>query len=157
MSVFYGVRLTEEMNAKIEATGKGKSEIVKAALESYLNTDAVGTSGGKRTEEENVQKDQAAALPLAVGSGAGGVFGRGGIGGRIPAIGEGCAGIAETLHGEGIQPRRSGVGEDADPVAEVLKYCRNEICGERLYVFKGKWVCKDEACCLNGQEQGRVR
>jgi hypothetical protein len=36
MSVFYGVRLTEEMDAKITATGKGKSAVIQEALEAYF-------------------------------------------------------------------------------------------------------------------------
>ena len=36
MSVFYGVRLTDEMDAKVQATGKGKSAVVQEALEAYF-------------------------------------------------------------------------------------------------------------------------
>jgi hypothetical protein len=36
MSVFYGVRLTDEMDAKVQATGLGKSAVVQAALEAYF-------------------------------------------------------------------------------------------------------------------------
>ncbi len=36
MSVFYGVRLTNEMDARIQATGKGKSAVVQEALERYF-------------------------------------------------------------------------------------------------------------------------
>ena len=36
MSVFYGVRLTDEVSAMIEATGRGKSAVIQAALEKYF-------------------------------------------------------------------------------------------------------------------------
>jgi hypothetical protein len=36
MSVFYGVRLPDELSAKIEATGQGKTEVIVSALEAYL-------------------------------------------------------------------------------------------------------------------------
>jgi predicted DNA-binding protein len=36
MSVFYGVRLTDEMDAKVQATGMGKSAVVQEALEAYF-------------------------------------------------------------------------------------------------------------------------
>jgi hypothetical protein len=37
VSVFYGVRLTDEMDAKVQATGRGKSAVVQDALELYFN------------------------------------------------------------------------------------------------------------------------
>jgi len=36
MSVFYGVRLPDELSAKVEATGQGKTEVIVAALELYF-------------------------------------------------------------------------------------------------------------------------
>ena len=51
MSVFYGVRLSDELSARIAATGRGKSEVISAAIEKYFTLDAVGTSGGKATVE----------------------------------------------------------------------------------------------------------
>ena len=51
MSVFYGVRLSDELSAKIEATGRGKSEVITAAVGAYFHLDVVGTNGGKATVE----------------------------------------------------------------------------------------------------------
>lgn len=51
MSVFYGVRLSDESSAKIAATGRGKSAVIQAAVDSYFNLDVVGTSGGKDSTE----------------------------------------------------------------------------------------------------------
>ena len=36
MSVFYGVRLTDEISAKIEASGRGKTEVIMEALKVYF-------------------------------------------------------------------------------------------------------------------------
>jgi len=36
MSVFYGVRLTDEISAKIEASGRGKTEVIMEALRVYF-------------------------------------------------------------------------------------------------------------------------
>lgn len=51
MSMFYGVRVPDVLSEKIVATGKGKTEVITAALESYFSLDAVGTSGAKVTVE----------------------------------------------------------------------------------------------------------
>ena len=40
MSVFYGVRLTDEISARIEATGPGKSAVIQASLEKYFEGDS---------------------------------------------------------------------------------------------------------------------
>ena len=37
MSVFYGVRLPDELSQKIEATGRGKSEVITAAVSAYFS------------------------------------------------------------------------------------------------------------------------
>lgn len=41
MSVFFGVRLTEELAAKIEADGRGKTAVIVAALEAYFEISAI--------------------------------------------------------------------------------------------------------------------
>ena len=50
MSVFYGVRLTDEISARIEATGLGKSAVIQAALDAYF--------AGKQTQVEKPQAEQ---------------------------------------------------------------------------------------------------
>ena len=50
MSVFYGVRLTDEISAMIEATGRGKSAVIQAALDAYFE--------GKHTQVEKPQAKQ---------------------------------------------------------------------------------------------------
>ena len=50
MSVFYGVRLTDEISAKIEATGRGKSAVIQAALDAYFE--------GKQAQVEKPQVKQ---------------------------------------------------------------------------------------------------
>ncbi len=51
MSVFYGVRLSDELSAKIEATGRGKSEVISEAVGAYFALNAIGASGGKANLE----------------------------------------------------------------------------------------------------------
>ena len=50
MSVFYGVRLTDEISAMIEATGRGKSAVIQAALDAYFE--------GKHAQVEKPQAKQ---------------------------------------------------------------------------------------------------
>ena len=50
MSVFYGVRLTDEISARIEATGRGKSAVIQAALDAYFE--------GKQAQAEKPQAKQ---------------------------------------------------------------------------------------------------
>ena len=50
MSVFYGVRLTDEISAMIEATGRGKSAVIQAALDAYFE--------GKQAQVEQPQAKQ---------------------------------------------------------------------------------------------------
>ena len=50
MSVFYGVRLTDEISARIEATGRGKSAVIQAALDAYFE--------GKQAQVEKPQVKQ---------------------------------------------------------------------------------------------------
>ena len=51
MSVFYGVRLSDELSGKIEATGRGKSEVISEAVGAYFALDAIGASGCKANVE----------------------------------------------------------------------------------------------------------
>ena len=60
MSVFFGVRIPDEMAAMIEATGKGKSAVIMAALEAYF--------GGKeampaKAEKMIIERDPEPAKP----------------------------------------------------------------------------------------------
>ena len=48
MSVFYGVRLTDEISARIEATGRGKSAVIQAALDAYFE--------GKQAEKPQAEQ-----------------------------------------------------------------------------------------------------
>jgi hypothetical protein len=47
MSVFYGVRLTDEISARIEATGKGKTDVITAALVAYFGESPKATEPEK--------------------------------------------------------------------------------------------------------------
>ena len=38
MSVFYGVRLPDDLSQMVEATGRGKSEVITAAVSAYFGT-----------------------------------------------------------------------------------------------------------------------
>jgi hypothetical protein len=55
--VFYGVRIPSELSKQIEASGKGKTEVITAALECYF---------GKPTIEREPEAPKLKAIPKTV-------------------------------------------------------------------------------------------
>lgn len=68
MSVFYGVRLSDALSQKIEATGRGKSEVISAAVEAYFNVKATVEQKQPAAERKPAARATKAKLVIPRGS-----------------------------------------------------------------------------------------
>ena len=98
MSVFYGVRLPDELSAKVEATGQGKTEVIVTALEAYFG----GQAEPEKPEKMIIAKPE--KKPRAKASESAKPIEREPESAKVPAVSGGC-----TKHpGGGGWPKGGG-------------------------------------------------